>query len=104
VSGTSISFGSAATFDTNGGVADIGSAYDANAGKIVIVYEQTNGYAIVGTVSGTSISFGSRVLFQGSAIGTRPGVVYNSIEQKVYVHYQASSNGQLTAGTVSGTS
>ena len=104
VSGTSISFGSAATFDTNGGVADIGSAYDANAGKIVIVYEQTNGYAIVGTVSGTSISFGSSVLFQGSAIGTRPGVVYNSIEQKVYVHYSASSASQLTAGTVSGTS
>ena len=104
VSGTSISFGSAATFDTNGSCVDIASAYDANAGKIVIVYEQTNGYAIVGTVSGTSISFGSRVLFQGTTIGTRPGVVYNSIEQKVYVHYQASSNGQLTAGTVSGTS
>ena len=61
VSGTSISFGTAVTFESaSSGINYIATAYDANAQKVVIAYQDlddsSHGKAIVGTVSGTSIS------------------------------------------------
>ena len=59
VSGTSISFGSSATFDT-GSMQYIAATYDSNAQKVVIAYAENSGStgdAIVGTVSGTIYFF-----------------------------------------------
>ena len=66
VSGTSISFGTAVVFES-AATRHTSVAYDSNAGKVVIAYEDDAnsdyGTAIVGTVSGTSISFVSTISF-----------------------------------------
>lgn len=108
VSGTSISFGSPAVFGTN--IAHISIAYDANAQKNVISYQNgadlDHGYAIVGTVSGTSISFGSAVEYESSAI-LFTEITYDSTAQKVILAWRDSGDsnkGKAAVGTVSGTS
>ena len=70
VSGTSISFGSAVTFES-ASVGDIpGICFDSTNNKVVIGYRDGGnsnyGTAIVGTVSGTSISFGSPTVFESA--------------------------------------
>jgi len=109
VSGTSISFGSAATFNS-GGTNVQGLVYDTNAGKVVVVYrDQGNsnrGTAAVGTVSGTSISFGSEALFNGNNGGYNITAVYDSTAQKVVIAFMDQGNssyGTSVVGTVSGT-
>ena len=66
VSGTSISFGSATTFNS-GSTRDIAATFDTTNNKVVIAYQDKGnsryGTAVVGTVSGTSISFGSELVF-----------------------------------------
>jgi len=110
VSGTSISFGSPVIFNSNGVTTPISSAFDSNAGKVVIAYRDYGnsyyGTAIVGTVSGTSISFGTSVVFN-TANTTTTAVTYDSTSQKVVIAYQDSGNsyyGTAIVGTVSGTS
>ena len=109
VSGTSISFGTEVQF-TSGDPRDVWVEYDANAQKVVIVFQNysSSGYgtAVVGTVSGTSISFGSAVVFN-SANTEGPCASYDSDAQKVVVAYTnrgSSSRGEAKVGTVSGTS
>ena len=109
VSGTSISFGPEAVFET-GITARISSVYDSANGKVVIAYyDQSNSYygtAVVGTVSGTSISFGTPVVFN-SASTSHNSIAYDSTNQKVVIAYrdQGNSNyGTAVVGTVSGTS
>jgi len=72
VSGTTMSFGSAVTFDAAGITDDSNSplglgADPNNAGKFVISYTAIGnndyGTAIVGTVDGTSLSFGDKSVF-----------------------------------------
>ena len=67
ISGTSISFGSAANFEL-ASVYDVASVYDPIANKTVISYtDQGNlnrGTFAIGTVSGTSISFNTPVVFK----------------------------------------
>lgn len=111
VSGNTITFGTRVAFNSAATTNSVTAcAYDSNAQKIVIIYNDvTNsaGYAIVGTVSGTSISFGTAVLFQGvNGIGASAQVVYDSILQKVVVVFMDASNnsGKARVGTVSGTS
>ncbi len=110
MSGTSISFGSETTFDTNGYCSYFGAAYDANSQKVVAAYlnsGDTQGYAVVGTVSGTSISFGSRVLFNAGRQENIQGVVYDANAQKIVIAYRDGANsnyGTAIVGTVSGTS
>jgi len=85
----------------------VSPAYDANSGKIVIVYRKVSdndSYAVVATVSGTSISFGTPVLFNASTSYSLC-IAYDSNAQKVLVTY--NGNGSYPAarvGTVSGTS
>jgi len=109
VSSTSISFGSIAEFEA-GDTQQIATAYDSNAGKVVIVYadhgNSGHGTAIVGTVSGTSISFGTAVVFL-EAEAARTGMTYDSDAQKVVIVYNDAGNsnaGTAVVGTVSGTS
>lgn len=109
VSSTSISFGSIVEFES-GNTQQIATAYDSNAGKVVIAYLDNGnsdyGTAIVGTVSGTGISFGTAVVFL-EAEPARIGMTYDSDAQKVVLVYNDAGNsnaGTVVAGTVSGTS
>ena len=109
VSGTSISFGSAAEFETS----DAGNqaiVFDSNSNRVVIIYRDGNnsnyGTAIVCTISGTSISFNTPVVFASSNL-QRPGVGFDSTNNKIVIAYQDVSNsnkGTAIVGTVSGTS
>ena len=108
VSGTSISFGSAAVFESANSPY-ISTSYDSNAQKVVIVYRDGGnsnyGTAIVGTVSGTSISFGSPTVFE-SALTRYMATTFDSNSNKVVIAYRDDGNssyGTAIVGTVSGT-
>ena len=109
VSGSSISFGTAALFE-NASSSNISSVYDPVSGNIVVIYRDEGnsnyGTAIVGTVSGTSISFGSPVVFSSSDTLSN-GVTYDTTSNKVVIGYTNQGNsgyGTAIVGTVSGTS
>ena len=108
VSGTSISFGSEATF--NGQSSMISSSFDTTANKVVVAYQDgTNsdyGTSNVGTVSGTSISFGADGVFE-SAATAETFCAYDSSVDRTTIVYQDTANsnyGTVVNGTVSGTS
>ena len=104
VSGTSISFGSPAVFESSQ-TARINSTFDSNSNKVVIAYRTTTGKAAVGTVSGTSISFGTPVEFY-NATTEELDIVFDSNVNKVVIAYQSSASdaGLAKVGAVSGTS
>ena len=108
INGTSISFGSEATFQ-NGPVDLVNCSYNASADRTVVAYQNSvnnNITACVGTVSGTSISFGTAVEFDGN-VQTFIGMTYDSNVQKTIIAYQDDSDGgrgKVITGTVSGTS
>jgi len=104
VSGTSISFGTPAVF--NSARSDNTSiVFDSLNNKVVVAYQDRgNAFkatAIVGTVSGTGISFGAESVFDGSFV--YPRLVFDSNLNKVVIIYGQSS-GKGIVGTVSGTS
>jgi hypothetical protein len=80
VSGTSISFGSVATFN-DAGTSEVSAVFDTSLNQVVIVYrdmgDSNKGTAIAGTVSGTSISFGSEFVYQTGGTDDN-SVVYDS--------------------------
>ena len=94
VSGTSISFGTVASF-TSTQANSISATYNANAQKVVIAYgnagNSTFGTFIFGTVSGTSISFGTAVVFE-SANTDNISCTYDSVQQKVVIAYRDVGN------------
>ena len=107
VSGTSISFGTPAVFES-ASTYYVSAAYDTNAQKVVIGYQDSTnseyGTAVVGTVSGTSISFGTPVVYR-SAATLLVSATYDINAQKVVLAYRDnSSTGYAIVGTVSGTS
>ena len=108
VSGTSISFGTPANFETVE-TTHIGITYDTTNDKVVIVYRDgagNNNYgtAIVGTVSGTSISFGSEAVYN-TALSQYNSAAFDSNAGKVVIAYKDSdSSVQSRVATVSGTS
>jgi hypothetical protein len=104
VSGTSISFGSAAVFES-AQTARVSSTFDSSNNKVVIAYRTTTGKAVVATVSGTSISFGTPVEFY-NALTDELDIIFDSNADKVVIGYQSSGSdaGLAKVGTVSGTS
>ena len=111
VSGTSISFGSAATYDS-GNLNGYASAitFDSNSNKVVIAWtddaDSDYAKAIVGTVSGTSISFGGAALIGGVTASTVENAVFDTTTNKVCIAYKDTGNssyGTLAVGSVSGT-
>ena len=109
VSGTSISFGSAAVFES-ATTSDIDIAFDSSSNKVVIGYQDGGnsqyGTAIVGTVSGTSISFGSAAVFESAEVSST-SLTFDSANNKVVIAYRDHGNsnyGTAIVGTVSGTS
>jgi|5B_taG_2_1085324.scaffolds.fasta_scaffold10363_3 hypothetical protein len=108
VSGTSISFGSEATFASGTTIREVSATFDSSNNKVVVAYldyNVTDIMAAVGTVSGTSISFGTPVQVDPHA-GDTVGAAFDSANNKVIISFSDStaSNGQLRAGAVSGTS
>ena len=85
------------------------AAFDTNAGKVVIIYQDTGGairQSKVATVSGTSISFGSEVQVLNGSNSNYTAVVFDSNSNKVVVVFRDGSNsnyGTARVGTVSGT-
>ena len=109
VSGTSISFGTAAVFYSTQ-AQDIAFAYDSTAQKLVVCYRNdgspAKGSANVCTISGTSVSFGSQADFEGAAVGY-VSATYDSNSNRILVAYSDEGNsnyGTACVGTVSGTS
>jgi hypothetical protein len=110
VSDTTISFGSAVVFNSNGNTQYNAIAFDSTNDKVVIAYRDggnsSYGTAIVGTVSGTSISFGTAVVF-ASVNAIWQSVAYDTVNQKILISYRDATNldyGKAVVGTVSGTS
>ena len=108
VSGTSISFGSAADFTQNSIDYEINATFDSNLNKIAVVYQDSGdsnkGKCAIGTVSGTSISFGTPVTFRNAAT-YYPDVCFDSNENCILVFYQTTNDdGYISIGDISGTS
>jgi len=111
LSGTSLSFSSEYTFNSNI-TSYVSSSFNPDtAGKFVVTYRDngnnSRGTAIIGTVSGTSISFGSEYIFNtGDTIDTSVSFDPNN-SSKFVVSYGDDGNsgyGTVSVGTVSGTS
>ena len=109
VSGTSITYGSIASFSSSNTGAVSNVAFDSKtANKLVITFQDdgNSGYgtAVVGTLSGTSLSFGSKYVFESANISD-PAVNFNpNTANQFVVAYAAGSSGYSRVGTVSGTS
>ena len=113
VSGTSISFGTPAVFDSTSSY-EISSTFDSNSNKVVIVYrDSTNSHnvmSVVATVTGTNISVGTPVVIESAGNESLfPSVTFDSANNKVVVTYRGNqsitnSAGTVVVGTVSGTS
>ena len=107
VSGTSISFGTAATFNSHSTI-DNCIAYDSTNNKVVIAYrdldDSNSGNAVVGTVSGTGISFGTIEEFNAT-YSDEMCITYDSSNNRVVIFYRDTneSRGSAIVGTVSGT-
>jgi hypothetical protein len=108
VSGTSISFGTAAVYSTDN-VRDQGIAFDPNEGKVVVTFRDegasNKGTAVVGTVSGTGISFGSKVVYF-STRADQNDINYNSVDKKFTITFIDDSGTPVKAigVKISGTS
>ena len=109
VSGTSISFGTAVTFETANSD-HISATFDSNSNKVVIAYRDDGnsnyGTAIVGTVSGTSISFGTAVVY-ASVNAQSKSIAFDSNLNKLIIAFRNFNNAGYSwavVGTVSGTS
>jgi len=109
VSGTSISFGSAVTFNSSATYYVV-STFDSTNNKVILAYKDGGnnfyGAAIVGDVSGTSISFGSEVVFE-SANTDLISLAHDTAQNKTLFSYKDNGNSQrgtARVATVSGTS
>lgn len=109
VSGTSISFGSPAVFES-ANTFYVFSTFDSSNNKIVIAYQDGGnsayGTAVVGTISGTSISFGTPVVYEAATVRFA-AITFDSSNNKIVIAYRDDGNGTYgtaIVGTVSGTS
>ena len=109
VSGTDISFGSEAVFES-ANTTYVVSTFDSSSNKIVIAYrdggDSDKGKAVVGTVSGTSISFGTAAEFSSTS-AVNLATTFDTTANKVVINFSAASDsnkGKFAVGEVSGTS
>jgi len=114
VSGTSISFGSAATFNSGKNSSSNACVHDPDTNKIILFHGDTTQsndpmYTTVATVSGTSLSYGSNqvTVENGYYPPSSISAVYDTVNQRVvvaYYHQTALYAAALyiNAGTVSG--
>ena len=106
VSGTSITFGTAAVF-ASAGIGYTACIHDSSEDKIAIFYDTSStSKGIVGTVSGTSISFGTATEFLAGSADFIQAVYAANINRPVicYRDSQNSNKGTAHIATISGTS
>ena len=108
ISGTTITYGSAVTFNGTGSIGDFDIGYDTANDKVVIAYRDygnsSYGTCIVGTVSGTSLSFGTEVVFKSSTTQSIR-LAFDTANSKFAIFYASgTSSGNAVVATVSGTS
>jgi hypothetical protein len=110
VSGTSISFGSKATFNSNAST-DTTVSSIPNTTTVVISYSNSGNTSRpeskLATISGTSLSFGSAAIVDSTTSAEYISSAYDPVGEQIVVFYKAindSSKGQYVRGTVSGTS
>lgn len=100
VSGTSISFGSAAAWTSNV-IAEPVSSYDADQGKVFVFYrDQTDSNinkGVLGTVSGTSISYGTpaTVYDSASSYGRDNRISYNAAAKTHLISFKDDTTENL---------
>ena len=111
ISGTTVTFGSTATYNSSSFAAFPDIDFDPNsAGKFVIVGASNSnslyGTAVIGTVTGTSIAFGSPVVYHSGAAYYN-SVRFNPNKANQFVVAYTFNGGQqkayVSVGTVSGT-
>jgi hypothetical protein len=106
VSGTSISYGTPVTIESN--VIEPNVVFDSDSNKVVILYRRGGvGKAKVGTVSGTDISLGSEAQWAAQPLNYPQGATFDSNSNKVVIGYRDAGSGNYgtaVVGTVSGTS
>ncbi len=94
VSGTSISFGTAVTYETSS-AGPHAIIYSPKVGRVVIFYRDGGNSnersAIVGTVSGTSITFDAKENF-GAARSDYYAPVYDEVAEKIVLAYEDQGN------------
>jgi hypothetical protein len=95
VSGTSLSFGTPVTVHPQG-IQFTTAAYDSNAGKVVVSFEDMHnnnryGTSYAGTVSGDSITFGSARVWN-PAQTTYLSSIYDSNSKRVVIAYNDGGN------------
>ena len=101
VSGTAISFGSAAVFES-GTTEYISATFDSTNNKAAFSYKDTStskGKAIVGTVSGTSISFGTAVEYD-SSVPQWVSSAFDSNASSVVIAYKDTGNSNYGTSVV----
>ena len=106
VSGTSITFGTAAVF-ASASIGYTACIHDSSEDKIAIFYDTSStSKGIVGTVSGTSISFGTATEFLAGSADFIQAVYAANINRPVicYRDSQNSNKGTAHIATISGTS
>ena len=111
VSGTSISYGTQATF-ASASTKYTQSTFDSSNNKVVVAFEDdaNSDYytAIVGTISGTDIAFGSEAVIYNNNVQNSiyHDITFDSSVNKV-IHFSrggtGGDDGRIHVGTVSGT-
>jgi len=109
ISGTSVSYGTAADIGSVAIGFQIQITYDASLNKFLIVYEDSDdsskGKAVVGTLSGTSVSFGSVAIFNDAST-LAPAVSSDGSGNFIISFTDVGNSNRKTfvSATVSGTS
>ena len=98
VSGTSISFGTAAEFSSTAAI-NLATTFDTTANKVVINFradgDSNKGKFAIGEVSGTSISFTSPVNYAASVYADNQAVTYDPDENRIVLAYRDVTNSQI---------
>ena len=110
VSGTSISFGSSAVYETANS-SETAITFDSSNNRVVVVYSDggnsNHGTAVVGIVNNTEFDgFGTPVVFESASTDTITAT-FDTSNNKVFIGYRDAGNsnyGTSIIGTVSGTS
>ena len=107
ISGTSITFGTAAEFAANiqgDGGRRIGMCFNATEGKFVIVFRDNTinnyGRAVTATISGTSVSFGSSAVWSGTNATNHQACSFDSTSNRVVIVYTNDSDSNRLYGVV----
>ena len=111
ISGTSVSFGTAATYVSTAIYQNTVTTDPNNSGKFIVAYQDGSnsnyGTGIVGTISGTSISFGTATVFNSGNGDNFSSAFDPNNSGKFAVTYRDVGNsnyGTAVIGSVSGTS